>query len=330
MTQITVGTFNVENLFLRYMPLNDPNSQTKNPKFDPDNMTVNSFKRVIDEMGPIGDALRKFTGQVIDAGAADILAVQEVENLEALDQFNRHHIKKPYPYLLVLDGNDPRQIDVGILSRFDLFKIRTHRFEPKGAAPTRRIFARDCLEISLEPAPGKLLTLYINHFTSKLPKKDAKTGEIHHGETRRLQQSKRLSEILRANHGPNLVGDWIVMGDLNAAPNESELAELMNTGAVNLVGKLTNPNERWTHFFDRAPKTQSPIEQLDYLLISPELAAKNMNAVPAIERRGLSDKIVTRINAAVPTFGPKITGNFTKGAKGEASDHCGVFVSLTL
>lgn len=330
MTEVVVGTFNVENLFQRYKQL-VPKDKKGNPKpVDPDKLTVLSFERFLENTSTIGRALRQWTAQVITANMPDVLAVQEVESLEALDEFNRTYLNRAYPYMILVDGNDPRLIDVGLLSKFELTSIRTHRFEPKGAAVTRRIFARDCLEVEVEPAPGQTLRLYVNHFTSKLPKVSWKNGQkvIHNGQARRAAQATRLVQILQARHGNPLAGNFVVLGDLNMGPQETEIQPLFNAGLVNVLNRLPAA-ERWTHYYDGAKAGTSPVEQFDYLLLSPDLAAANPQVKPILERRGLPDKTVKKLNAS-GQFGPPITNNWTKGKKGEASDHCGFFAKLTL
>ena len=57
---------------------------------------------------------------------ADVLAVQEVENLAALREFNSR-LDAPYPHMALLEGNDPRFIDVAILSRLPLNRAISNR-----------------------------------------------------------------------------------------------------------------------------------------------------------------------------------------------------------
>ena len=40
-----------------------------------------------------------------------------------------------YPYILLIDGNDPRGIDVAIMSRHPIMDISTHIFDIPGAPP---------------------------------------------------------------------------------------------------------------------------------------------------------------------------------------------------
>jgi len=160
MPRITVGTFNVENPFLRYDLLDHQRGDRRGKP-----LTYEDFKKrgnilmfgvSIRDYGPLSKSSRRLTATVIRKNDPDILAVQEVENLEALKQFNRTYLKNTYPYALAIDTNDPRQIDVGLLSKFDIVAARTHQFEPKGAGVTQRIFSRDCLEVDVVGTPGDM------------------------------------------------------------------------------------------------------------------------------------------------------------------------------
>jgi hypothetical protein len=44
----------------------------------------------------------------------DVLAVQEVEDIEALKDFFRFHLDGLYPNIALIEGNDTRFIDVGL------------------------------------------------------------------------------------------------------------------------------------------------------------------------------------------------------------------------
>jgi endonuclease/exonuclease/phosphatase family metal-dependent hydrolase len=332
MPEIRIGTFNSENLFLRYRPILDEKTNRPKKAPDADTLNVNDFRRSIDKFGPIGPAERELTAKVILSHDADIVCVQEVENLEALDKFNLHYLKKRYPFLMVIDGNDPRNIDVGILSKFPFAGLRTHRFEPVGKPPSQRTFSRDCLAVLLQIDKTTELAVYVNHFKSKLP--TIVNGKTTNGEARRLAQAKRVAEIIQEDFGKDLDGDFVVAGDLNMGPDEKEFRPLKKL--VNTMERLPEP-ARWTHWFDRAKPPSRPQEQLDYLLLSPRLAARSPKP-PIVERRGLPKKAVDGVNGAPGMFGGAIrafprpasqgTGNDKRPP--EASDHCALFQDLVL
>lgn len=50
----------------------------------------------------------------------DVLAVQEVEHIGILKQFNRENLKSHYRYQNLIEGNDPKFIDVGILFKLPI------------------------------------------------------------------------------------------------------------------------------------------------------------------------------------------------------------------
>jgi hypothetical protein len=50
----------------------------------------------------------------------DVLAVQEVEDIDTLRRFNRDELAGLYPHTVLIEGNDPRLIDIGLLSRLPL------------------------------------------------------------------------------------------------------------------------------------------------------------------------------------------------------------------
>lgn len=77
----------------------------------------------------------------------DILVLVEVESRPALQQFHDRVLQpllaSPCGYNMVIDGNDQRGIDVGILSRYPIQRMRSHIADRTGA---RHTFSRDCPE----------------------------------------------------------------------------------------------------------------------------------------------------------------------------------------
>ncbi len=72
------------------------------------------------------------TARVIKAVNADVLCIVEAESRTALNRFNDSVITKikgqKYEHVMVIDGNDDRGIDVGIMTRegFPIEAIRSH------------------------------------------------------------------------------------------------------------------------------------------------------------------------------------------------------------
>jgi predicted extracellular nuclease len=244
-----------------------------------------------------------------------------------------------YDWRHVVSGNDTRGIDVALLSRREV-TLRSHAeltLDFLGDLPLdwqtlcatsekrdQRIFRRDCLEVNVDIG-GAPLTIFVCHFKSMQAghlrnENAAVTTPIRHAEAsavRRIIEQKFGDKTAAAN--------WMICGDLNdiayvdgtpvACP---ALAPLLEGGfAVNVIERLPAP-ERWTHYH---PETDEHI-QLDYILLSPALAAANPQAVPQVIRRGQPWRVP--MLADIPRY-PRVGWDRPK-----ASDHCPVVIEIDI
>jgi endonuclease/exonuclease/phosphatase family metal-dependent hydrolase len=299
----TLCTFNANNLFLRYKFGN---------KFPGDI----SGKSMVDDVGwgylpeykphlfeVFSPEQRTLAARAVKRGGAtlpDILCVQEVESLMALRDFNERYFGREYPYALLIDGRDLRQIDVGILSRFPFDGVRTYVDVPvPGGKPDDWLFSRDCLEVHvpLNKSGSRKLGLFINHFKSKLT--DAKTpsgiaAQIERANEKRLRQAKKVAEIIKKRY-PGAAyrkGLFAVVGDFNDHPGAAPLAPLVaKCDLEDPLGRLP-AEERWTHYYRRA----GSVAQFDYMLLSPALSKATQGAEFAVERRGVGFRDVSTVD----------------------------------
>jgi endonuclease/exonuclease/phosphatase family metal-dependent hydrolase len=312
MPTIRVATFNCENLFARFKFEQGVNPATASA----DGFTVNETK-----FDFLNETEKALTAQAIRSVNADVLALMEVDNHEVLKRFRNQRLQSMgYTHTMLVDANDPRHIDVAMLSRLPIVAVRSHQHLKSGG---QAIFSRDCLEVDVL-ANGSRLVLFVTHFKSMLDISDPAHGRKNTRE-KRVQQTAEVKKIVQARFGSNPgTAAWAVVGDLNdflgaAQGTTSGITDLVTWSEVeNVVDRLPVP-ERWTHFFDRAPVGEPRVRQLDYILLSTSLAA-GTSAVPTIERRGLSTKAT---EAPGPRF-PNVTANET------ASDHCPVAIDVTL
>jgi hypothetical protein len=65
---------------------------------------------------PVDETSTRMTAQVIHDIGADIQAVVEAEDRPSLDRFNTDLLADQYGHVMLIDGNDIRGIDVGILT----------------------------------------------------------------------------------------------------------------------------------------------------------------------------------------------------------------------
>ncbi|MGW7256235.1 endonuclease/exonuclease/phosphatase family protein [Streptomyces sp. NPDC054834] len=236
------------------------------------------------------------TGRVIREVNADILLTVEVEDRLTLDRFNQQVLHGMYPYNLLIDGNDSRGIDIGILSRHPITSVRSHIFDPGTGG--RPVFSRDCPEYEIQVNGTPLLVLG-NHFKSK------RGG----GGALRLAQAKRVAEICAAalERSPHV----LVAGDLNDSPDSDPIKTLLATG---LKDAMSHPG------YTGAPGTygtgNSLDQKIDYLLFAPELWPRVQHV--DVERRGVW---------APRTF--KSFDTVTSKAD-EASDHAALYADIDL
>lgn len=226
------------------------------------------------------DAAIQNTAQVIAEIDADVQCLCEVENRPVLCAFHDQLLwpnllkpagKRPFPYILLIDGNDDRGIDVAVMSRLPIVGVKTHIFETTiYMGKETRLFSRDCLEIGLKAGQGVHISVMINHLKSMgySPPGDPNSNQ------RRLLQAQRLAEIAGAYslHQDNVV----IAGDLNSPPNSPSLAPLVNHPQLYNVNLELPSNQRGTY--------RTSTQQLDYLFISSPLHQKLTRAY--IERRG--------------------------------------------
>lgn len=245
------------------------------------------------------------TARVIDAVNPDILVTVEVENRPTLQRFNEQvlaaQFQKSFPHVMVVDGNDERGIDVGIMSRLPIAAIHSHVDDLN--ADGNRIFSRDCPEYEIALAGGQSIILLPNHFKSK------RNGDDDTSKKRRTAQANRAHEI--ANAALTRSSLVLLAGDLNDTPDSAPLQQLFTDGFKDIQQHAHYPTDR-PGTYGTALKSG----KIDYLISSPQLWARVTTC--GIERRG--------------TYHPNLWPPFdtVTGISDEASDHQCVWLEIDL
>jgi endonuclease/exonuclease/phosphatase family metal-dependent hydrolase len=247
----------------------------------------------------VGDVATRNTGKVIKALNVDVLCTVEVEDRGLLGDFNSQVLgAKRFVHHMVIDGNDERGIDVGLLSKLELRTIRTHVDDMDG---TSRTFSRDCTEYETRLADGRSLWILCNHLKSQ------GFGAEASNDARRKKQAARVRAILEERF--DLANELVVVaGDLNDEPDSDPLTPLLSLPNLSNIVDTLPAGDRFTHIFGTKKS------QLDYLLVSKPL--KDTLTSVAVERRGMH----------------KVAGHFptvTKAADA-ASDHAAVVAEFAL
>ncbi len=125
---VSIGTFNLNNLFSRYNfeaeieSISDAETKVDSEieyKFGADDVVrIRTYRGKLVKAKDSEDS--KTAAERIKSMDVDVLAVQEVEDLDTLNQFNRDNLGGMYDFCALVEGNDPRLIDVGILSRLPI------------------------------------------------------------------------------------------------------------------------------------------------------------------------------------------------------------------
>jgi hypothetical protein len=269
---IRIASYNIENLF------DDKDDPALSGEQDDKDMTK-----------PL--AHRQAAAAAIKALDADIIAMQEIESLEALTWFRDNHLKGlGYDHIVSIDSGDGRGIECSVLSRFPLKDAKVFKDMPLGGTHPDKwgneanreagkpiTFRRSPLQVTVEvpadkaatfaKAAGALgtdaaanpkpyeVTLFVIHFKSGRP--GAYWREAESRKTLEL-----AADLLKTSPDCNI----IITGDFNSQKNEEPLAILYRAGWHDIFADR-NPKdtETMTHSSDRA---------IDHMLFSTGLSGE--------------------------------------------------------
>ncbi len=186
------------------------------------------------------DDARQMTALAIADCHADIVCLQEVESLQALERFEEDYLTPTtglaYPQKICIEGNDTRGIDVALMAkgatrdgekiellsakshhdvRFGEMGVLTQELIKQGVNKNERVFRRDCLEVDLRIG-GKRLTVFVCHFKSMGSSKAGMDGRLYTMPVR-MAEARCVRQIIEQKFGTERVANmrWLVCGDLN-------------------------------------------------------------------------------------------------------------------
>lgn len=146
---------------------------------------------------------------------ADVVLVEEIENAGLLA---RLAARAGYPEAHLVEGRDPRGIDVAALSRLPVERYVSHLGDLDAAG--RHLWPRDCVEVHVR-TPGRPIVIVGSHLSSAL----SDDG------TRRTVQAARLRQIADGVRRARPDALVVAGGDLNDLPASEALAPLLGDGA---------------------------------------------------------------------------------------------------
>lgn len=262
---------------------------------------------------PIKAVATENTARVVNLLNADIIGIVEAEDRVGLKAFNDTVIKKvggqPYAHVMLIDGNDDRGIDVGIMSRsaFPIDFMRSHVDDAVGGSA---IFSRDCPEYVFSLSSGIRLLVMVNHLKSK------GYGSPATSDARRELQAKQVRAIYNQRRQEG-IQHIAIIGDFNDIPDSTPMAPLLQQGS-----DLKDVSQHANYQGDSRPGTHgngTASGKFDYILLSPALWATVQQA--GIERRGVWGGKNGTLWPHLPEM---------KSAKDAASDHAALWVDLAV
>jgi predicted extracellular nuclease len=239
---VRIATFNVENLMNRFDFTGYRNDLTKDRSLGLFRIKDEIQYREMETARVMGitDDTRQLTALAIADTKADMLCLQEVDNLDALNAFEFGYLFRMvgdgYRQKYLIEGNDTRGIDVAIMMRevtrdgekIEFVALKSHAaltfaelglhnpaLEAINIQANERIFRRDCLELDVLIG-GKPLTLFVSHFKSKGGKRVGPDGQ---GDTLpvRVAEAKAVRHVIEQKFDKEGASsrDWLICGDLN-------------------------------------------------------------------------------------------------------------------
>ena len=265
-------------------------------------------------------------GKVIRRVDADVIGLCEVEDRRTLEAFNVQVLGRKYPYCMLIEGNDERGIDVGLLSKHPIVALRSNaptvdpaeKIRRDGSTP--RLFNRDCLEALIELPGGRgTLGLLVAHLKSKRGTAEMEADT----DLKRIRQASEMARIVRERFSKNGKPFRVAaLGDFNETPDRAGAngaalggrktsidALLVDSGLANIVRETLGPEKSFTHVDERGGRVSKG--QIDYILISSDLKAAATSC--GIDRSGQA------------LWGPKAVPR-----SAAASDHAALFVDFDL
>jgi endonuclease/exonuclease/phosphatase family metal-dependent hydrolase len=294
---VTIGQLNAWNLF----------DTVDQPRVQDEVLTPAAYELRLNKLAlAIRDAM----------GAPDVIAMQEVENEQVLrDLAARPELRELGYVPLIVEGSDPRGIDVAYLYRPDRLELLHHeQRRTTYVSPTGRniqLFTRPPLVATFraragasDAQAGAAFTLIDNHFTSQLQGDD--------GARKRLLQAAYVSSLADGSAGVELLDPTrtIVLGDLNEGLGDPAYQELV-TGPGETPA-LINAADHLPVADRYSWRDGTHRQLLDHVLLAPALDAR------------IGTVSIPHINSDPSEREADVPGTYLR-----SSDHDPVVVSVT-
>jgi endonuclease/exonuclease/phosphatase family metal-dependent hydrolase len=263
---LRIATYNVENLF----------DHVDDPALVDNNDDLPMAKP---------EAQCRAIADTISAIDADVIALEEIESLDALVWFRDTYLSdRGYEYIASIDAGDGRGIENGVISRvpisnpktwvgLELGGVHPATFGDRGAenwfAGQPLKFRRTPLRIDVDVPPGTelagelttapiSLTLFVIHHKSG-------RGSEYWREAEAAKVVELISEAQKERPGRPIA----LLGDFNAAPADKVLDIYRQAGLIDTLARRDTDGPTAATFL-----THASSRTIDYILVDPSLATE--------------------------------------------------------
>lgn len=191
--------------------------------------------------------------EIIINYSPDIIGLCEIENIDIVRDLSD---KSGYKYSYLIEGNDPRGIDIALISRFPVDYI-THKDQYTPYRYNKYYkFSRDCPEAVFD-YNGERFHILLNHFKATF--KDS--------------ERERMKQIAQANGVLSIINDiymgkgknnLIVVGDLNSV-RYSEVINIFEKSGLTVLNYFKNQNSFYTYSY------KGRKQDIDYIIVNDKL-----------------------------------------------------------
>lgn len=314
----TVMFYNVENLF---DTADAPGFRDE--EFTPGSKKEWNYARYEKKLTDIARVILSLPGKELPA----VIGFAEVENERVLRDltYSRGLSRKKYK-ALVIEGEDPRGIDCGVIYREDLFKYKSHELIPVEDLQKKGNIMRGILHVTGTAPDGEPLHIFVNHWKSR-------SGGVSQTEPLRVYAAiamrRQLDQLMSRESEPR----YIIMGDFNDEPTNRSLTDILHAGnkrknpfitdSYNLFYDMHNTSNTGSHFY------RGTWSMLDQIIVSYNLINQPKDLTTTYDGgKILKEEWMLYHNEKEDSYSP----NRTYGGDnyfGGISDHLPVYVTFT-
>jgi endonuclease/exonuclease/phosphatase family metal-dependent hydrolase len=241
--EFTLATYNILNLF---DDVDDPYTVDEVMSAKP-RKELNTLAKVIRELD------------------ADVIAMQEVETRGYLKRFIDVLLPEMgYEHVVHFEGNNPRGIDVCLISRIPIGPVTSYRHVKFPSVDnTMRSFERDVLTVTLEPKGGKPFEIWVVHLKSNY-------GGREHAEPIRMGEAKEIRRMLDERLKKKSSARIILCGDFNDTWDSDTLKTIVGEGSNAMTTFFEELSEPQRISYNKGEHRS----MIDFILCSPAMAKK--------------------------------------------------------